>query len=152
MQTFAPYPDFGRLFRSLDRQRLGKQRVEAKQIIDLLLGRPPKSGKARKGWLNHPTVLMWKGYVSFLQQYYNACLAEWDRRGYRNITLQPEVVTEPAPAPWFWGNEGFHESHRSMLTHKKPDFYSSQWEVTPNSGYLWPDNETRTLTRGNPYP
>ena len=33
MQTFMPYPDYSESARCLDRQRLGKQRVEAFQIL-----------------------------------------------------------------------------------------------------------------------
>ena len=36
MQTFLPYEDFRASARVLDRQRLGKQRVEAKQILQAL--------------------------------------------------------------------------------------------------------------------
>ena len=33
MQTFLPYPDMIKSAKALDYKRLGKQRVEAKQII-----------------------------------------------------------------------------------------------------------------------
>lgn len=56
MQTFLPYPDFELSARFLDRQRLGKQRVEAWQILNVLEelkipGRTP-------AWRNHPAVRM----------------------------------------------------------------------------------------------
>lgn len=38
MQTFLPYPDFEKSAYSLDRQRLGKQRVETLQIMQALFG------------------------------------------------------------------------------------------------------------------
>ena len=44
MQTFLPYEDFRESVRSLDDKRLGKQRVEAYQIISALTGRPRKMG------------------------------------------------------------------------------------------------------------
>jgi Pyrimidine dimer DNA glycosylase len=37
MQTFLPYPDFVACARVLDSRRLGKQRVEALQILRALL-------------------------------------------------------------------------------------------------------------------
>ena len=36
MQTFLPYADYTRTAKCLDRQRLGKQRVECKQILNAL--------------------------------------------------------------------------------------------------------------------
>jgi hypothetical protein len=38
MQTFLPYPDFRKSAEVLDRQRLGKQRVEGLQLINSLAG------------------------------------------------------------------------------------------------------------------
>ena len=39
MQTFLPYPDIEKSLNSLDSKRLGKQRVEAYQILNILLNR-----------------------------------------------------------------------------------------------------------------
>lgn len=47
MQTFLPYPSFVESAKCLDRQRLGKQRVEVLQLLKALL--VPGSG-----WGNHP--------------------------------------------------------------------------------------------------
>ena len=54
MQTFITSIDFKLCARVLDRQRLGKQRVEVLQILQTLLGEST-------GWRNHPCVRMWKG-------------------------------------------------------------------------------------------
>lgn len=35
MQTFLPFPDFARSAKVLDNKRLGKQRIEAKQILEI---------------------------------------------------------------------------------------------------------------------
>ena len=59
MQTFLPYPDFQKTAQCLDNKRLGKQRVEARQIISTLEGKS-------NGWRNHPAVKMWKGYEDCL--------------------------------------------------------------------------------------
>ncbi len=57
MQIFIPLADLEKIFQILDRQRLGKQRVECKQILDIILGRATK-----KGWAHHPAVKMWSPY------------------------------------------------------------------------------------------
>lgn len=53
MQTFLPYTDPEKCARVLDNKRLGKQRVEAIQILNVLLG-----VTQTKGWRNHPAVKM----------------------------------------------------------------------------------------------
>ncbi len=47
MQTFLPYSDFRKSLESLDNKRLGKQRVEAYQIISAITGRLRKDGKLK---------------------------------------------------------------------------------------------------------
>ena len=54
MQTFLPYPDIRQSFKVLDNKRLGKQRVEAYQIISAITGRPKLDGTTYKGWIKHP--------------------------------------------------------------------------------------------------
>ena len=44
MQTFLQYPDFEKTFKCLDYRRLGKQRVEAMQIYNIISGRSNKKG------------------------------------------------------------------------------------------------------------
>ena len=72
MQTFLPHKSFNESFKVLDYRRLGKQRVEAKQILNVLLDRT-----TTKGWRNHPIVRMWAGYENALKQYFNECVDEW---------------------------------------------------------------------------
>ena len=79
MQTFLPYKSFDKSFKVLDYRRLGKQRVEAMQILNVLLGRTKT-----KGWVNHPATKMWKGYENALKQYLNKCIDHWIARGYNN--------------------------------------------------------------------
>ncbi|HEX4148137.1 MAG TPA: pyrimidine dimer DNA glycosylase/endonuclease V, partial [Pirellulales bacterium] len=95
MHTFLPYPNFERSLRCLDNQRLGKQRLEAMQILRCHEG-------LMRSWTNHPAVLMWREHPRWLKQYYNACLAEWERRGFRNIVLAPLVVSSRSCSrpPW----------------------------------------------------
>ena len=76
MQTFLPYKDFQKTFEVLDYRRLGKQRVEAMQILNILLNRTE-----RPGWRNHPIVRMWEGYEPAIQLYHNMCIDEWIKQG-----------------------------------------------------------------------
>ena len=78
MQTFLPYKSFAKTARVLDKTRLGKQRVEASQILDLV------EGRADNTWKYHPAVRMWQGYADALRLYYNTMLAEWEDRGCEN--------------------------------------------------------------------
>jgi len=57
MQTFLPYTDFIQSAKCLDYRRLGKQRLEAKTILNILLNETTKAG-----WRNHPAVLMWSSH------------------------------------------------------------------------------------------
>ena len=86
MQTFLPYPDFQKSLEVLDYRRLGKQRVEAKQILNVLLDRT-----TTKGWRNHPITKMWVGYEDALKVYFNMCVKEWIHRGYNN-TMELENI------------------------------------------------------------
>lgn len=136
MQTFLPYPDFVDSAVVLDYKRLGKQRVETKQILQANLG-------ISSGWYNHPATRMWRGYEMALAQYGVAICAEWRSRGYkdtlltwfRDITLTlPDLVLPP----WL-GHEEFHERHRSQLLEKDPDWYGQyDWTEQPGMSYVWP--------------
>jgi hypothetical protein len=111
VQTFLPYPDFVESARSLDRARLGKQRVEAWQIISVIrkirmrrlaedalkerqwLGKLPEM----PGWGRHPAVLMWsyEPIDACLAQYGFVMCDEWKKRGYRdNMAVRFESVIE----------------------------------------------------------
>ena len=110
MQTFLPNSDFKTSVKCLDNMRLGKQRVEAMQILNALL--------YGKGWVNHPATKMWKGYEPALMYYHDLAIQEWVCRGFNNTMTEyePDVLTIIYP-PWF-GNEDFHKSHQSNLMRK----------------------------------
>ena len=76
MQTFLPYNDFKKTAACLDNRRLGKQRVEAYQILRIISGK-----RTSGGWLRHPAVLMWKGFSDALAAYQNSMITEWIDRG-----------------------------------------------------------------------
>lgn len=130
MQTFLPYPSFQDSVGCLDWRRLGKQRVEAKQILLTL--------QVGSRWHNHPAVLMWRGFEQSLQQYMNCCIQEWIRRGYRN-TMELAKVEEQVIMPWWFGSAKFHASHRSNLLRKNAIWYGQfGWKESHNLPYVWP--------------
>ncbi len=129
MQTFLPYPDFKKSLQTLDYRRLGKQRVEAYQIIRAI--------RHGGGWQNHPAVKMWRGHINALKQYYNLALEEWINRGYKNRMEKMIIRGRIVYPPWF-GNEKFHAAHRSNLLRKDPAYYGKfSWREKPNLPYLW---------------
>ena len=139
MQTFLPYPDFRESLESLDNKRLGKQRVEAYQIISAITGRTRKDGKPYKGWVNHPCSVMWRDYVNALKLYYNDCIDVWKGRGFKN-TMEYELIEGEFVLPNWLGNEKLHSSHRANLLRKDENFYSQfEWGENPEDPYLWMD-------------
>ena len=133
MQTFMPYPNIENSLKALDSRRLGKQRVEAFQILNILLNRTDK-----KGWRNHPAVKMWKGYENALKLYFNNALNIWVSRGYKN-SMKFEKINGKVILPKWFGNKEFHSSHRANLLRKDKKFYSKEgWKESPKLGYVWP--------------
>lgn len=141
MQTFLPFPNFHDSARVLDRQRLGKQRVEAWQIITTLA--PPSD--VRRGWVNHPAVCMWRGHELALCVYGVAICLAWRERGYRDTMLERFTTVlrsasdEVPTAPAWLGDPAFHASHRAALLAKNVEWYGRfRWAETPEIAYVWP--------------
>ena len=129
MQTFLPYPDFKKSLHALDYRRLGKQRVEAYQIIRAL--------RYGGGYSHHPAVIMWRGHINALKLYYNYALDEWIRRGYKNRMGKMPIHGRIVFPKWF-GNDNFHAAHRSNLLRKDHSYYSlCGWQEKPDLPYLW---------------
>jgi len=132
MQTFLPYPDFRRSLQVLDYRRLGKQRLEAHQLIRVI-------STGTGGWSRHPAARMWRGYLDALKLYYNLAIEEWVRRGYRNRMKKMDIEGEVLLPPWF-GDEAFHAAHRSNLLRKDPVYYGQYgWQEPPTLPYVWPN-------------
>ncbi len=133
MQTFLPYPGFAASAVTLDRQRLGKQRVEAKQILLAL-----QNGG---GWVNHPATKMWRGYENALATYGMVMCHEWAFRGYTDNLLPfflSHLGDDMTAPPWL-GDEAFHASHRSNLLRKDEQHYRQWGWVEPTTlPYVWP--------------
>jgi hypothetical protein len=147
MQTFLPYPSFRESARCLDTKRLGKQRVEAKQILIALgYGVGEHEGNPESRWRHHPAVRMWRGHEFYLADYSLAICAEWASRGYRD-TLREQFhmvwtrvgSRQIQEVPAWIGDSAFHASHRSNLLRKFPDHYSRfGWSEPSDLEYVWP--------------
>jgi len=133
MQTFLPYYDFKRSAACLDYRRLGKQRVEAYQIINILKGKQKSNA-----WKNHPAVLMWKNDIEILKVYYNVILNEWIQRGFNNS--MKFLPCKRYKCKQF--HPKLYQSHRSNLLRKDYNFYSKfGWKENDNLPYYWPTKE-----------
>ncbi|MEQ4302674.1 MSMEG_6728 family protein [Plantactinospora sp. B6F1] len=151
MQTFLPYPDFGQTARSLDQLRLGKQRVEAIQVLRGLV-------RPGYGWRHHPAVKMWAGYEEALVRYGLDICAEWVSTGRADtcagtlvadlaagcglstVRRQDELAAAGELPPWI-GRDDLHLSHRSALLRKDPVHYGPIFGEVPEVPYVWPSSD-----------
>jgi hypothetical protein len=152
MQTFLPWADFTASARALDRRRLGKQRVEALQVLRALV-------IPGYGWRHHPAAKMWTGYEEALTRYGLEVCAVWCELGAADtcavkltdeftrsvgrarIRTQAELGAVGDLPPWL-GDEALHLSHRSALVGKDPDHYAALFpDVPPDLPYVWPPSD-----------
>lgn len=133
MQTFLPYASYHKSLECLDNRRLGKQRVEALQILNTLEGRST-------GWVNHPAVKMWRGYENSLRVYLTLSIQEWTKRGFKNTIPLPKFDwNATAETPHWFGWQEFHDSHKSNLLRKEHFHYDQfNWNVPHDLPYIWP--------------
>lgn len=144
MQTFMTSTNEDRrraaaeTFVMLDSPRLGKQRVEAKQ---LLFGHFP----------NHPASKMWQGHRHALCAYGILCCKTWIKRGFDD-SLLPEfqmirhsiMGDEPLVWPWWFGHPAMARTHQTKLFYKGVPRWVAQFnESAPKHSpmrlpYLWP--------------
>ena len=160
MQTFLPYADYARTAAVLDSRRLGKQRVETLQILQVILGlRWNRSGAEAvieayvpKGWRSHPAVLGWKGFEAGLLDYQRAICGEWTGRGFADTCLASSTALlaasglpqQPVRPPWTT-DPAVHRSHRSNLIRKDPDVYAPLFPGVPDDlDYVWPTSSVQT--------
>lgn len=155
MQTFLPYPDFLASAAALDQRRLGKQRVEAIQVLRGLT-------RPGYGWRHHPAVKMWVGYEEALTRYGLDVCAVWCEpgradtcaatlvtdlaaaRGMRAVRTQAELAEVGELPPWL-GRDDLHLSHRSSLLRKDPEHYRPQFGDIPiDLEYVWPRSDRAT--------
>ena len=137
MQTFLQYENMSESVACLDTKRLGKQRVEALQVHNIITGALTKKGKPYKGFVNHPVVNIWRDHVDALALYTNLCILEWMARGYKN-TMEYLPIGKGITLPNLFGNKEFHDSHRSNLLRKDEEHYGQfGWNVPTDMPYVW---------------
>jgi hypothetical protein len=156
VQTFLPYPDFAATAVVLDQRRLGKQRVEALQVLRGLT-------VDGYGWRNHPAVLMWGGFEEALAAYGLEMCRAWVSRGFADTveaTIRADLRTaglgdRPRTQrrldaagllpPWL-GREDLHRSHRSALLRKDPGHYGNHFTDVPDDlPYVWPVRSAKAV-------
>ena len=165
VNTFIIVPDIVKTAQLLDTKRLGKQRIEALEIINCL-EEFDKTGKITSKWGNHPVVKCWMGFTNHLKVYYNIILREWINRGYNNnmefYQIENENLYHIVPCnfhnnsivfcgtynyysfPFWVAFYPFYMSHQASLCRKYPKYYSSLLREELNYfleiGYFWPCN------------
>ena len=149
MQTFLPYSGFTESALVLDRRRLGKQRVEALQVLRALV-------IPDYGWRHHPAAKMWTGYEEALTRYGLEVCAVWCALGAADtcavklgeeytrsvggepVRTQAELAASGELPPWL-GDDAVHRSHQSALVRKDPDHYRPLFPDVPDDlAYVWP--------------
>ncbi len=148
MQTFLPYPDFAATAAALDPRRLGKQRVEALQVLRGLT-------VPGYGWRHHPVMKMWAGYHEALVRYGLDICARWVDMGRvdsvaatlaaafgRPVRDQADLARAGELPDWL-GGAAFHRSHQSSLLRKDPTHYRPLFgpDVPDDLPYIWPASD-----------
>lgn len=141
VQTFLISHIFSKTAKILDNKRLGKQRVETLQIINIIDGETEK-----KGFSKHPAVRSWYGYSDALKKYCNVMLEEWEKRGFKNNIEYYNIPKNIKYPKWIY-NEKIHMSHKARLVQKDYNNYSSIFPEVLNTeymnrGYIWPSKWT----------
>lgn len=150
MITFLPYSDFVQSAKVLDRQRLGKQRVECLQLLQTL--NDPTSR-----FYNHVQTKIWIGYQDALATYSLIICKEWINRGYKDyiydriltyldkkywyipITILQDTLGKERKLPFWLGDDRVHISHQSRLLQKDFNHYSLYFNgVDLTLKYYWP--------------
>ena len=133
MQTFLPYSSFTESAKCLDNKRLGKQRVEAWQILNALQGKT-------KGWVNHPATKLWENHQTALIYYGLTISNEWQQRGFADSMgdrFEEQFNEIHFQMPWWVGYEPLHISHQSNLYRKNPIHYKQFADAPLNLPYIW---------------
>jgi hypothetical protein len=152
MQTFLPCRGFTDSARVLDPRRLGKQRVEAIQVLRALT-------VAGYGWRHHPAAAMWAGYEEALVRYGLAVCGVWcdlgnadtcattlvddltRTVGQHSVRTEEELSAAGELPPWL-GEEAFHRSHQAALVRKDPEHYRRYFPDVPDDlPYVWPESD-----------
>lgn len=158
MQTFLSETTFSGSAEVLDKIRLNKQFLEARQIMDMLLAENP----SKSPWSKHPAVLQWKNHEYYLWLYIKRIREECINRGIsveKNTTALVKYIPIIAELgktqvePIWWSDETLKDkvviTHRARLYEKDPVHYAqyAQW-VEPakdliccsHCNYFWPSH------------
>jgi hypothetical protein len=152
MQTFLPCTGFADSARVLDARRLGKQRVEAIQVLRALT-------VPGYGWRRHPAAAMWAGYEEALVRYGLDVCAVWcasgnadtcaatlvadlsEATGQHGVRTEEELAAAGELPPWL-GDPAFHRSHQAALVRKDPEHYRPYFPDVPDDlPYVWPPSD-----------
>lgn len=141
MITFLPSRSFKESAEILDYKRLGKQRVEAKLILEILID-IKYNGESKSKWRNHPAVKIWEGFETDLSVYGMFMCNEWLFRGYEDNLFSWFKVVYTMLAPQWPGqikfSKALHTSHRAALKAKDPKYYKKfGWKEKPKIEYIW---------------
>lgn len=151
MQTFMTHDNYVDTAKALDNKRLGKQRVEAYQILKALRGDYNDTG----AWVNHPATVMWRGHEADLALYGLTISIEFYERGFDGWNmceifndLNAQLTRAKAGKyPWWVNNELLHYTHQSNLVRKDADYYDFQ--VPDNIPYVWPLDDEQAFRLGS---
>lgn len=140
MQTFMPHGNYVDSAKVLDTKRLGKQRVEAYQIIKAIRGDYNNTG----AWTNHPATNMWRGHEYELALYGLTISIEFFERGHDGFNMV-EIFSDlqqqygkhnTEKYPWWVNNELLNLTHQSNLMRKDSEYY--KFNVPADIPYVWP--------------
>ena len=109
----------------LDNRRLNKQIIECHQIFDAISG--------AKAWRNHPVILEYTNYVSWLILY-TMILEAYRGKKYSLAEKFNEKISDVIKPP-FHTEEFFNQMKRRLYT-KNPQHYS-QWSYLGESQENW---------------
>ena len=133
LRTWLPVPSFQETALVLHNEELHKVRKDVLYILDVLAGR-------FQHMKHNPSVTMWRGSELVLVAYGVNMCTEWKARGQRD-KLSDRIFAYAEEAlrtnalnpkdngniPWWLGNVGFHESHKSNLIALRPEHYQTIW-------------------------
>lgn len=135
MQTFLPLPNYRATAQCLDYRRLGKQRIEAKMLLEILT-----TDDKHPNWRHHPIVHLWRGYEYSVCMYGMIMCEEWIDRGFKDNTLKwfQDKHAELKDQPYQYFSEELRSSHRAALLAKDFIHYSQMsWKEKPVINYVW---------------
>lgn len=154
MFVLLPYPSFSHSVAVLDREHLGKQRFDCRQLLVAL--RAARQGRPMS-YDHLPSLKLWRGHESALALYYTFAVNEWVARGYTNTHITPYDENwvrragedaylaesyEEVTLPRWVGDPELHASHQRWLMARDAAFYGQLgWEDHGHSAAMyWPEN------------